>query len=124
MMHLEFFCPSVGYTSIFPEFSVVLKGEELQGITVEGQSIFKKSGDIVLKSSQPLYEIDGSPQVGGYASFRRIARGRLLGPFDPPITRSGLTPTELNTGILPCRHLTGGLFIWEARWPGSLRMSI
>jgi uncharacterized protein (TIGR02600 family) len=82
MMHLEFFCPSVGYTSIFPEFSVVLKGEELQGITVEGQSIFKKSGDIVLKSSQPLYEIDGSPQVGGYASFRRIARGRLLGPFD------------------------------------------
>jgi len=82
MMHLEFFCPSVGYTSVFPEFSVVLKGEDLQGITVEGQSIFKKSGDIVLKSSQPLYEVDGSPQVGGYASFRRIARGRSLGPFD------------------------------------------
>ncbi len=82
MLHLEFFCPSVGYTSIFPEFSIVMKGEDLQGITVEGESIFKKSGDIVLKSSQPLYEIDGAPQVGGYASFRRIARGRSLGPFE------------------------------------------
>ncbi len=82
MLHLEFFCPAVGYTSLFPEFSVVLKGEELQGITVEGQSIFKKSGDIVLKSSQPIYEIDSNPQVGGYASFRRIATGRSLGPFD------------------------------------------
>lgn len=82
MLHLEFFCPSVGYTSLFPEFSVVLRGEELQNITVEGQSIFKKTGEIVLKSSQPLYEVDGTPQVGGYASFRRIARGRSLGPFE------------------------------------------
>ncbi len=97
MLHLEFFCPSVGYTSLFPEFSVVMKGEELQGITVEGQSIFKKSGDIVLKSSQPLFEVDGSPQVGGYASFRRIARGRSLGPFERmPADRNYNTSTTGN----------------------------
>jgi uncharacterized protein (TIGR02600 family) len=82
MIHLEFFCPSVGYTSIFPEFTVVLRGQNLPSIeaeTISGlQSIFSSTTDVVLKSSGPIYEIDGTPQVGGYSSFRRLARGRLL----------------------------------------------
>jgi uncharacterized protein (TIGR02600 family) len=82
MIHFEFFCPSVGYTTIFPEFTLVLDGEQLPGLevlTTNGmKSIFSRSEDVVLKSAQPIYEIDGSPQVGGYASFRRIARSRNL----------------------------------------------
>lgn len=80
MIHLEFFCPSVGYTQIVPEFTVVMNGAELSSIKVEGVpgAIFNRTGPIVLKSSSPLYEIDGAPQVGGYASFRRLANGRHL----------------------------------------------
>jgi len=82
MLHLEFFCPSVGYTTIFPEFTVVLRGQNLPSIeaeTVNGlTSIFSSTSDVVLKSSTSIYEIDSTPQVGGYSSFRRLARGRLL----------------------------------------------
>jgi uncharacterized protein (TIGR02600 family) len=83
MLHLEFFCPSVGYTSIFPEFTVVVRGDKLGSIEAQGtrgyEQLFPQT-DVILKSSQPIYEIDGAPQVGGYSSFRRIARGRLLPP--------------------------------------------
>jgi uncharacterized protein (TIGR02600 family) len=91
MIHLEFFCPSVGYTQIVPEFTVVMDGQELSSIQVEGVngSIFKQTGKIVLKSSSPLYEIDGAPQVGGYASFRRLANGRRL-------RQIGSLPADLN----------------------------
>ncbi|MES2595894.1 MAG: Verru_Chthon cassette protein A [Verrucomicrobiota bacterium] len=81
MIHLEFFCPSVGYTTIFPEFTVVVRGDKLQSIeadSVQGfQGIFPDS-DVILKSSSPIYEVDGTPQVGGYCSFRRLSRGRFL----------------------------------------------
>lgn len=85
LLHLEFFCPSVGYTQLVPEFTVVISGDALRNITVDDgervQTPFQRSGDLVLKSSNPLYEIDGSPQVGGYASFRRVSRGMSLPPF-------------------------------------------
>lgn len=87
LLHLEFFCPSVGYTTVFPEFTVVLQGSELSGIEVGGQNPFNITGEVVIKSSQPLYQLDGAPQVGGYASFRRIASGRNLpgrGEMMPP----------------------------------------
>lgn len=84
MLHLEFFCPSIGFTSIFPEFTVVLRGQNLPSIEAETatglQSIFSSTTDVVLKSSASIYEIDGAPEVGGYSSFRRLARGRHLPP--------------------------------------------
>lgn len=81
LLHLEFFCPSVGYTQIVPEFTVVINGSELGAIEVDGQAIFSRSGDLVLKSGEPIYQIDGAPQVGGYASFRRIARNMHFPTF-------------------------------------------
>lgn len=77
MLHLEFFCPSVGYTEITPEFAVVMSGEELRSIQVDGRPIFPNAR-VVLKSARPIYEVDGTPQVGGYASFRRVAGSRGL----------------------------------------------
>ncbi len=85
LLHLEFFCPSVGYTQLVPEFTVVISGDALRNITVDdGESIqtpFQRTGDLVLKSGGPLYELDGAPQVGGFASFRRVSRGMSLPPF-------------------------------------------
>lgn len=79
MLHLEFFCPSVGYTQIYPEFTVVLNDSELSKIEVNGESIFQGGGNVVLKSSNPIYEVNGLPQVGGYSSFSRvIGRNRFL----------------------------------------------
>ncbi|GEP42199.1 Verru_Chthon cassette protein A [Brevifollis gellanilyticus] len=81
MLHLEFFCPSVGYTTIFPEFTVVVKGDKLPSIeadSIQGFTSLFPGEDVVLKSSSPIYDQDATPQVGGYCSFRRLARGRLL----------------------------------------------
>lgn len=87
MLHLEFFCPSVGYTGIFPEFTVVVNGANLSQIQVstkEGLRAIFGSENVILKSSSPIYEVDGTPQVGGYCSFRRLTRGRNL-PSRPPM---------------------------------------
>lgn len=87
MLHFEFFCPSVGYTQLNPEFTIVMKKADLNAIKVEvatdegtrDESIFPgTSGEFVLKSGTPLFQSDGNPQVGGYASFRRVAGNRGL----------------------------------------------
>jgi len=107
MLHLEFFCPAVGYPVINPEFTIVLSGSELSNIEVNGKSIFPTGSDVIIKSGGPLFDPDGSPEVGGFASFRKISTGRLIGPR-PPMpddkgysddstgnTHSGLTRMDL-----------------------------
>ncbi len=106
MLHLEFFCPSVGYTTIFPEFTVVVKGDRLQTIeadSVQGMTALFPDEDVVLKSSSPLYEIDGTPQVGGYCSFRRLARNRLLparGDMPPDAGYSSGATGNVHAGLV------------------------
>ncbi len=77
LLHLEFFCPSVGYTEIAPEFTVVMPGQQLASIQVDGKSVFPNI-DVTLKSGKPIYQIDGTPEIGGYCSFRRVVGGRGL----------------------------------------------
>ncbi|MEQ1747928.1 MAG: Verru_Chthon cassette protein A [Prosthecobacter sp.] len=78
MFHLEFFCPSVGYTQITPEFAVVINGQELSSIEAGGVALFPGTEPVVLKSAKPIFQADGTPEVGGYASFRRVAGTRGL----------------------------------------------
>lgn len=78
MVHLEFFCPSVAYTEINPEFSVVLSAEHISGIQVNGRAIFNTTQDVIIRSEHPLFETDGHPEVGGFASFRNLALGRRV----------------------------------------------
>lgn len=75
-LHLEFFCAAVGFTDINPEFTCVLDGEGVSSIQVDGKAVFSTKADVVLKSNAPLFELDGTPQVGGFAAFRKIAQGR------------------------------------------------
>ncbi len=77
LLHFEFFCPSVGYTEIMPDFTLVIRGRDVNNILVNNSSIFPAK-DIVLRSERPLFEFDGTPEVGGYASFRKIAQGRRV----------------------------------------------
>lgn len=83
MLHLEFFCPSVGYSQIVPDMTIVLDGNAVSNIEVDGASgaLFSTTGDIVLKTEKPLYEPDATPEVGGFASFRKIAVGRKAKGF-------------------------------------------
>jgi uncharacterized protein (TIGR02600 family) len=89
MLHLEFFCPSVGYTQLTPEFTIVMQASELNSIKVNTltdtgtprqEPIFPLAtgGVYVLKSGTPLFRSDSNPEVGGYASFRRVAGNRGL----------------------------------------------
>ena len=79
MIHLEFFCPSVGYMQLHPEFTIVIQRQGINQITVSGRRPFSSSGDYILKSSDNIFDAsDGTPQVGGFASFRRFALRRSL----------------------------------------------
>ncbi|MEN3941581.1 Verru_Chthon cassette protein A [Prosthecobacter sp. SYSU 5D2] len=78
MLHLEFFCPSVGYTEIHPEFTVVITGQDMSNILVNGEAIFSTNTPIAIRSNQPLYTTDAHPEIGGFASFRNVALGRRV----------------------------------------------
>ena len=77
-LHLELFTPAVGYTQLFPEFTLVLDGRQVSSIEINGKAMFSTTADIVIKSNNPLYELGGAPEVGGHASFRMLASNRRL----------------------------------------------
>lgn len=78
LLHLEFFCPSVGYTEIHPDYTVVISGADMSNILVNGNAIFSSNTPIALRSDRPLYTTDGHPEIGGFASFRNVALGRRV----------------------------------------------
>ena len=132
MLHLEFFCPSVGYTPIFPEFTVVLRAQELQKLEVNGKSVFGKTENVILKSAESIYAQDGAPEVGGYASFRRLALGRHLPamgrmPSDPSFSDS--VTSSVHAGLVNM-DLVSNFFTIKSDQPmqlqsrGPLRLDI
>lgn len=130
LLHLEFFCPSVGYTEIAPEFTVVMPGQQLNSIEVNRRAIFPNT-DVVLKSGTPIYQIDGAPEIGGYCSFRRVAAGRGLPPRqgmpDDP-TYNGTASGAIHGGIMNL-DLVSNFFKVESAPPisfqsGQIRIDI
>lgn len=85
LLHLEFFCPSVGYTQLNPDMTFVIRGRDISSIEVDGgqgpRAIFNTTQDVVIKTERPLFDMDGTPEVGGFASFRKIAQGRRVKGF-------------------------------------------
>lgn len=82
MLHIEFFCPAVAYPELHPDFTVVISGDDMKNILVNGNVLFN-SGSVALRSERPLYSVDDHPETGGYASFRNAAIGRRAGPKAP-----------------------------------------
>lgn len=87
LLHLEFFCPSVGYTELFPDYTIVLAQGSLPNIEVNGNTVFSTTSAVGLKSQKPMWEIDSHPEVGGFAAFRNIA-------LDRPVGSRGTTPED------------------------------
>ncbi|MBB5038662.1 Verru_Chthon cassette protein A [Prosthecobacter dejongeii] len=83
MLHLEFFCPSLAYTEINPDYTVVISASDISSIEVAGNAVFSTTSPVAIRSERPLYDIDGSPEVGGFASFRNVSIGRRVGPRSP-----------------------------------------
>jgi hypothetical protein len=130
MIHFEFFCPSVGYTQLTPEFTIVIDRADLNQIKVKvatdsgvrDEQIFPgTSGQFILKSGTPLFQADGQPQVGGYASFRRVAGNRGLpyiktgtGIGMKADTRYSINANGLHQGIVNM-DLVSNFFTVDAR---------
>lgn len=98
MLLMEAFCPSLGWTKFYPEFAIVIDGDFISGIKLNGQALFDTTQDIVVKSQGNIYQVgnsnDGHP-VGGHASPSNIAgnkgarpisgTGQTFMPSDAPI---------------------------------------
>ncbi|MES2738560.1 MAG: Verru_Chthon cassette protein A [Verrucomicrobiota bacterium] len=80
LLHLEFFIAAAAYTEINPDYTVVISGTDMSSIEVNGRSVFATNEPVAIRSEKPLYETDGHPEIGGFASFRNVALGRRVGP--------------------------------------------
>lgn len=81
MLLLEAFCPSVGYTGIYPEYTIVLDGSTIAQMQIQGingnVSLFNTTGDIPIKSFNNIYSQGRSADIlGGHAGPTAIAGGR------------------------------------------------
>lgn len=90
MFVLEAFCPSAGWTSFYPEFTIVMDLGRLANIkvtnTTEGAvPLFNGSGLVAIKSNGNIFSSGNNRAIplGGHASPTMIAGGRrLLGMID------------------------------------------
>ncbi len=77
-MLLETFCPSVGWTKFYPEFTITLSGASAAQMKLNGQSLYETAADIIIKSNSNIYDNNAgnvSP-MGGHAGPTRILAGR------------------------------------------------
>ncbi|OYW76122.1 MAG: hypothetical protein B7Z37_10240 [Verrucomicrobia bacterium 12-59-8] len=77
MLLLEAFCPSLGYTGLFPEYTVVLDGDKIAQMQVNGNTLFNTAGPVPIKSNTNIYATGRSADIlGGHAGPSSIAGGR------------------------------------------------
>ena len=74
---LETFCPSLGWTKFYPEFSLQFDGSYLSQIKISQDGVekplFSTSGPIIVKSEANLYESNSVHSVGGHAGPTAMA---------------------------------------------------
>ena len=73
---METFCPSLGWTKFYPEYTIVFDGDYLKNIKVNNQTLFDTTGQIPVKSDGNLYEDNGVHSVGGHSGPTAMAGGR------------------------------------------------
>lgn len=85
MLALEAFCPSMGWTGMYPEFTVVLDGATIAQMKINGynadgsvspQPLFNTVGAVALKSNGNLYGAYDCHTSGGHATPSAFAGGR------------------------------------------------
>ncbi|HAL72720.1 MAG TPA: hypothetical protein DCP71_13220 [Verrucomicrobiales bacterium] len=108
MLQLEFFCPSAAYTEINPDYTIVVSN--LNSIEVNGRAIFPTNDAVALRSERPLYETDGHPEIGGFASFRNVALGRRVSGRAPMPADSGYdenATSQVHSGLVNMELVSG-----------------
>jgi uncharacterized protein (TIGR02600 family) len=78
MLMLETFCPMLGWTKIHPEWAMVLDGNFLRSIELDGVKLFPTTRDIVVKSNGNVYEANNVYSLGGHAGPTAVSGGRSV----------------------------------------------
>ncbi|MCB1275000.1 Verru_Chthon cassette protein A [Prosthecobacter sp.] len=73
---MEAFCPSLGWTKFFPEWTIRLNGAYISNIMLGGERLFETSGDVILKSDGNIFEVGNVHSVGGHSGPAGFAGGR------------------------------------------------
>lgn len=76
MLMLEAFCAMQGWTKIHPEWAIVLDGQFMRSIQLDGQTLFPSTRDVIVKSNENIYEDFDVYSSGGFAGPTAIAGGR------------------------------------------------
>lgn len=76
----EMFCPSVGYSPVFPEFTIVVDGKAVSGIEITSSagstSLFSTTGNLIFKSERNIFYDDQNQAVGGFSGPQRMISNR------------------------------------------------
>lgn len=80
MFLMETFCPMLGWTKMYPEYAIVLDGNFIAGIELNGQKLFDTTQDFVVKSNNNLYESTDVYSLGGHAGPTAMAGNRAARP--------------------------------------------
>ena len=106
MLLMEAFCPSLGWTKFYPEFAIVIDGNFIAGIKLNGVSLFDTTQDVVIKSDGNIYQVgnngDGHP-IGGHATPTNIAGNRGA----RPISGSGQTFMVSDAPVFDLNNTSG-----------------
>ncbi|MBL9180019.1 MAG: Verru_Chthon cassette protein A [Verrucomicrobiaceae bacterium] len=76
MLMLEAFCAMEGWTKMYPEWAIVLDGQFMRSIQLDGQILFPSTRDVIVKSNGNVYEAYDVYSSGGFAGPTAIAGGR------------------------------------------------
>lgn len=77
----EGFCPSLGWTKFFPEFTIKINGDWLAQFKIKNSTgnpvpLFSTTGPIFLKSNSNIYEANNVYALGGHAGPAAFSGGR------------------------------------------------
>lgn len=75
---LETFCPSVGWTKFYPEFTITIDGNSASQMKLNGEDLFNTTGPVPIKSNGNIYD-DSSGRaspMGGHVSPTQLLSGR------------------------------------------------
>lgn len=137
LLDFEIFCPAEGWTLLNPEWTIVLDGSYVSAITVNGNSIWSTSRNVVLKSNKNLFSANTNmgrsggavDPVGIYSGRRSNGLGDM--PKDPGYDSSAQTNVhaaldncDLASNFFTVTGNANGQSTMALRFPGSQGMSI
>ena len=122
MLLLEAFCPMLGWTKMYPEYAIVLDGNFIAGITLNGVKLFNTTQDVVLKSNGNVFQYNsggtvpfgghaGPPALTGAGGGRPVSGdGNVVMPSDPAWNsgntagHNGVTNYGLNSNFVTVKR--------------------